>query len=531
MLSLKDRKVAALLLNKGQLSREQLNECVGIQQRLEEPRSLASILVARRYITADRLKSVMNDAIKAQHVAKTNAYNRSAVAAAPGASRAPAPSATPEKGNWETDVEIGRLLVARRVITEQQARECLGLLQKLLPSRPNARLTQVILKRRYTSRDALRMILSEYEAIKARNEAAPSNNNGHGTNGHAANGHAANGHANGEQRNGHNNNSHGFFNSSNGSGIAPPPMAPPPPPPPTPLAGLGAPPPLASDPFASVKPKPRQDFDADQSAPFMFGSAEAPRATNPMFGSGLDAPMNPHDADKTLAPTGNFGGISPVHESQYTSGSGAFPGFGANAHAPQAGPNISNVPPPIQQPSFNLPDLPRNPSGPIPIIAPIPPMMGSGVAPAPMMGSGAMPPMMGSGVAPAPMMGSGAMPPMAPPPLGGPSPFASGAPNSQMPELMDDRMGFRTMDLDGGSAPPPMMGSGAMPPMAPMGNPMNPMASGPLMAPVAPNVMASGPMPGPMASGPMGNPMASGPMPGPMGSGMGFGAPSASQAP
>jgi hypothetical protein len=198
MLSANDRKIATLLLQDGHLTKEQLDECLGIQKRLEQSRSLASIIVARRYMSADRLKEIMSEAIaKVQSRelvtvgAALGAASGSAVATPASMSRSAPVSALPpplissavppavaspgaEFGqNWETDLELARLLVVRGIVTEGQARECLALLQRVLESKSNARLTQVVLKRRYATRDSLRDILKEFEAMQAQRGLRP----------------------------------------------------------------------------------------------------------------------------------------------------------------------------------------------------------------------------------------------------------------------------------------------------------------------------------------------------------------------
>jgi tetratricopeptide (TPR) repeat protein len=136
-----DEKLAVLVVRDRLLSPEQLAECRNVQRLLPTPRSLAQVIVARHYCTADQLRDL---------VAREVARRPNGGGAAPH-----------QASDWDReDVLLGRELMARGTLDEGRVRECLALTRRAREQKPDVRLAQVILKKGYVSRDALRDALA-----------------------------------------------------------------------------------------------------------------------------------------------------------------------------------------------------------------------------------------------------------------------------------------------------------------------------------------------------------------------------------
>ncbi len=136
-----DEKLALLVVRDGLLTAERLEECKKIQARLQPARSLAQVIVARHYATADQLRDLV-----AKEVTRRT-------------SSRPAVVLDPQELDRE-DQELARELGKLRLVDEAKIRECLALTRKAREARPDVRLAQILLKKDYLTRDALRDVLT-----------------------------------------------------------------------------------------------------------------------------------------------------------------------------------------------------------------------------------------------------------------------------------------------------------------------------------------------------------------------------------
>src|SRR3954447_4627764 len=115
-----DEKLAGLVVRDRLLSPAQLEECRAIQRKLPAPRSLAQIIVARHYCSADQLRDLVPPE----------------VARRPGSGAAPVPQG--QGADWgRKDVLLGRELMARGTLDEGRVRECLALTRRAREQKPD----------------------------------------------------------------------------------------------------------------------------------------------------------------------------------------------------------------------------------------------------------------------------------------------------------------------------------------------------------------------------------------------------------
>jgi tetratricopeptide (TPR) repeat protein len=118
----------------------QLEECRGIQRHFNPPRSLAQIIVARRYATADELRELVKNEVSRR-------------------SRFGSGEVEPASALERDDAELASKLIARGILDEARVRECLGLTRKAREQKPDVRFAQIVLKKGYVTRDALKGVL------------------------------------------------------------------------------------------------------------------------------------------------------------------------------------------------------------------------------------------------------------------------------------------------------------------------------------------------------------------------------------
>ncbi|MBI3723301.1 tetratricopeptide repeat protein [bacterium] len=147
-----DAKLAALVIRDRLLSQEQLSECLAIQRRLEEKRTLAQVIVARHYLSADQLRDLV-----ASEVARRSGK----------LSRQVRVEDDPD------DMAFGRELVARGIVDESRLYECLALTRMVRETRPHVRLVQVVLKKGYATRETLASVLAAVESAQSGRDAGP----------------------------------------------------------------------------------------------------------------------------------------------------------------------------------------------------------------------------------------------------------------------------------------------------------------------------------------------------------------------
>ncbi|HZU96359.1 MAG TPA: hypothetical protein VFF73_06700 [Planctomycetota bacterium] len=136
-----DEKLALLVVRDGLLTAERLEECKKIQARLQPARSLAQVIVARHYATADQLRDLV-----AKEVTRRT-------------SSRPAVILDPQELERE-DQELARELGKLRLVEEAKIRECIALTRKAREAKPDVRLAQILLKKDYVTRDTLRDVLT-----------------------------------------------------------------------------------------------------------------------------------------------------------------------------------------------------------------------------------------------------------------------------------------------------------------------------------------------------------------------------------
>jgi tetratricopeptide (TPR) repeat protein len=136
-----DEKLAGLVIRDRLLTTEQLEECRRIQVRLlgqRQTRSLAQVIVARHYASADQLRDL---------VAKEVARRTSSI---------PVPTVSEASDLEREDAELAHKLIARGTLTPERVTECLALTRRARLQRPDVRFAQVVLKKGYATREDLK---------------------------------------------------------------------------------------------------------------------------------------------------------------------------------------------------------------------------------------------------------------------------------------------------------------------------------------------------------------------------------------
>jgi hypothetical protein len=174
-----DERVSELVLQRRMLTPAQLEECKAIQGRGPQPMSLAQVIVAKRYATADDLRALVQQGARA-----TGAF-----AAPSGSHVGPPPSgsasgshprptgtfeaATLDQPSEDADVAFGRYLAQQGIITADQVREAYRLLQTYRAQHPQVNLSQVLAKHGMCDKERLR---AAYQAFLSQRAGAPAQN-------------------------------------------------------------------------------------------------------------------------------------------------------------------------------------------------------------------------------------------------------------------------------------------------------------------------------------------------------------------